>query len=503
MSAPIVEALGITKDFPGVRALDGVDFRVHGGEILGLVGENGAGKSTLMRVLSGVYPHGTYGGTLRVDGGNVRFANPLDAEHAGIAIIHQELSTFPHLTVAENIFAGHLPRKGMTVDWKRANEDAGTWLAQVGASCAPTDPMGSLSIGTQQLVEIAKALSRQSRVIILDEPTSALSQKESEALFGLLFKLRERKKGLIYISHKMEEIFRLCDRLTVLRDGKSVHEAAAADLSEAQLIGHMVGREVSSLFPPREAYRGERSRILQVKGLCARAGAREVLKNIDFELHAGEIFGLAGLLGSGRSELLLSLFGAPELQTRGELLLHGRAVKFSSPREALENHIAFVAEDRKHDSIFPGRSLEENAGIGRISLRNLFSYLSPRKELAVGEGSMKELRVKTTDALRTIETLSGGNQQKVILARALQIHPRIVLLDEPTRGVDVGAKYEIYEILFSLAKQGFGLIVVSGELPELIGLCDRIGVMKQGRMEAVFDKAQKAFDPRDIMRFAV
>jgi len=498
----LIETRKITKDFPGVRALDGIDFTVRGGEVLGLVGENGAGKSTLMRILGGVYPHGTYGGQLLVGGQEVRFGSPLDAEKAGIAIIHQELSTFPHLTVGENMFVGHLPRKGGLVDWDHVYAEADRWLQTVGARCSSKDLMGSLSVGTQQLVEIAKALSRQSNVVILDEPTSALSDNECAILFDLIKKLRTEGKGLVYISHKMDEIYKLCDRIVVLRDGRSVHSDLAKSLDERALISHMVGRSVTNLFPDMPESRCIGEVMLSVKGLSAtNVEGKKVLTEVGLQVRSGEILGLAGLLGAGRSEIFRALFGDRQIAVIGEIIINGFKGKPSSPRKALRRGLVMVPEDRKRQSIFPQRSLNENVAQTRLALRRLFSIIKGAEESALNEESRKRLRVKTTSMDRAIKTLSGGNQQKVVLGRVLQVKPQIILLDEPTRGVDVGAKYEIYEILFSLAASGHALVVVSSELPELLGICDRVAVLSHGRLTATFEKTK--FDPKEIMRFAV
>jgi D-xylose transport system ATP-binding protein len=501
-SNPFVETRNITKEFPGVRALDGIDFRVHPGEILGLVGENGAGKSTLMRIFGGVYPHGTYGGDLLVNGESVRFQSPLDAESAGIAIIHQELSTFSHLSVAENIFVGHWPLQGLFVDWETMFSEAEKWLKAVGARCSSQDLMGNLSVGTQQLVEIAKALSRQSRVLILDEPTSALSKKETDNLFELLFRLRAERKGLIYISHKMEEVFKLCDRLVVLRDGRSVHETPAKAIQELALIGHMVGRPLTKLFPERLRAAGPDRSLLSVSNLAVRdRGGHLVVSDVSFDVKSGEIFGLAGLLGSGRSETLHALFGDDSLSVTGTVRIQGQEGIPGSPQEALCRGLSLVPEDRKRQSIFPRRSLDENLSQTRLALTPLFSVINEDFEEKNNRESLKSFRVKTTSSARHIDTLSGGNQQKIVLGRILQAKPQVILLDEPTRGVDVGAKYEIYEILFALARAGHALVVVSSELPELLGLCDRIGVLHQGKLDKIFDKS--GFDQQQIMRFAV
>ncbi len=504
-----LQAHNITKDFPGVRALNGINFQVSRGEILGLVGENGAGKSTLMRILGGVYPFGSYGGDISVNDKKIKFQNPLDAEKAGIAIIHQELSTFSHLTVAENIFVGHwpmknLPMKNMIVDWDKMNREAREWLDFVGAPCSPLAKMGTLSVGTQQLIEIAKALSRNSQVLILDEPTSALSHKESENLFKIMLKFKAEYKGLIYISHKMDEVFRLCDRLVVLRDGTSVFATPTRNTTESELIGHMVGRPVTTQFPKRNPKEQKENshKCLDIRSLTVKNHhGKKVVNDLSLELREGEIFGLAGLLGSGRSETLHALFGDPKLEVTGKVLAFEKFDKPTSPKDSLKKSIALVCEDRKRHSIFTKRSLDENLAQSRLSLKPRFSIINSKNEVKINNASLKGFRVKTTSADRNIETLSGGNQQKVVLGRALQVAPKIILLDEPTRGVDVGAKFEIYEILFNLADTGHTLLVVSSELPELMGICDRIGVMNQGSLMNIFERQE--FDPRAIMASAI
>ena len=499
---PLVELREVTKTFPGVKALDRVSLTVRAGECLALVGENGAGKSTLMKVLSGTYAAGSFDGQIFVQGEPTAFRSPLDAEHAGIAIIHQELSGFRHLSVAENLFVGHWPKKfAGVVDWAKIREEAKSWLDAVGCHVDPDRPMASLAVGQQQMVEIAKALSRKSRVLILDEPTSALTPREVDTLFALIKDLRAKGVGLVYISHKMEEIYALADRITVLRDGKSVHTAKASELNEAQLITHMVGRPLTGLFPAKPASRTE-DVVLEIDDLVGRsADGKQIFGPLSFRVRKGEILGLAGLLGSGRSETLRGLFGDTSIRLEGAMKLKGDAIRLRSPRAALRSGIAFVAEDRKHDSIFPFRSLDENVSVARLASGRLARLLKPHAEFELSGTSLKRLRTKATGPEQQIQQLSGGNQQKVILARALQTAPEVILLDEPTRGVDVGAKYEIYEILFQLAAEGKALVVVSSDLPELMALADRILVLSSGRQAG--ELPRERFSQEAVMTMAV
>lgn len=500
----LVELRDVTKTFPGVKALDRVSITIRAGECLALVGENGAGKSTLMKILSGTYPAGSFSGSILIQGQAVDFRTPLDAEAHGIAIIHQELSGFNHLSVAENLFVGHWPTRAMglgLVAWDEIRAHARSLLAAVGCDVDPDQPMNSLAVGQQQMVEIAKALARKSRVLILDEPTSALTPREVSTLFGLMRDLRERGVGLVYISHKMDEIYSLADRITVLRDGQSVHTAAATDLPEDKLITQMVGRTLSGLYPPKST--SIRSDVvLEVKNFKGRAAnGKKLFGPINFAVRKGEILGLAGLLGAGRSETLRGIFGDPQLISSGIVQLKGQTVQIRSPRMALRYGLAYVAEDRKHDSILPGRSLEENVSLARLASGGLAHVLRKGSEYKSAKIALQKLSTKATGPKQQIQQLSGGNQQKVILARALETNPDVILLDEPTRGVDVGAKYEIYEILFRLAEEGKALIVVSSELPELMALADRIVILSSGNQTG--ELAREQFSQETIMTLAV
>lgn len=494
----------VTKEFSGVKALSGVTLSAFSGEVLALLGENGAGKSTLMNILSGVYPDGTHGGEIFLKGERVRFHSPADAEHAGITIIHQELSTFPHLTVAENMWVGHWPTRRGLVDWKEMRENARQWLSAVGASIDPEMTMGDLSTGSQQLVEIAKALSRRSQLLIFDEPTSSLTPNEVEQLFNVIRRLRTEGKAIIYISHKMEEIFALADRITVLRDGKSVGSCLISETDEKNLISLMVGRSLDRLFPPRnESSPAKGDSVLKVRDFQARQiDGKKHIGPISFDLRRGEILGFAGLLGSGRTELVQALLGANDrFQASGSIEIKGHVYQGPSPRDAIRARIGYVGEDRKRDSIFAVRSLSENISISRLSSGFLGRVINSNREWDETEGSLKHLRTRFRDQTQEIRELSGGNQQKVVIGRILQTAPDIIILDEPTRGVDVGAKYEIYQILFDLAQAGRALIVISSDLPELMALSDRIIVLREGEFMGELERTK--FSQQEIMRLAV
>ena len=499
----IVELKGVTKLFPGVKALDNVDLQIRSGEILGLVGENGAGKSTLMKILSGVYPHGTYEGQIQIDGNSVEFHSPSDAEAQGVAIIHQELSTFPDLSVAENLFVGHWPQSsGGMIDWSRLHQMAQTWLDTVGAPCKPDDKIGDLSIGTQQLIEIAKALSRQSKVLILDEPTSSLTPSESAKLFQLLKELRLQGKAMVYISHKMEEIFTLCDRLTVLRDGQTVKSFLTRETNADGLIEQMVGRAIQNIYPP-PPHREFGKPILELREYRARLPERSlVLGPLSFQIRAGEIFGIGGLLGAGRTELVKAIFGDETAeQLGGEVLFLGETVKFLTPQAALRRGLSYVSEDRKGESILPDRSLIENSGISRLAVFFRGLRINHAGELDRAKTRLGELSTKHSSLHQSISQLSGGNQQKVIIARAMDTDAKLIILDEPTRGIDVKAKSEIYEIIFQLATQGRSILIISSDLPELMAMSDRIAMMREGQLMGILSREQ--FSQVSLMQLAV
>jgi len=502
---PFVELQNVSKSFDSVKALSGVSLKAFKGEVFAIVGENGAGKSTLMNILSGVYPSQSFEGKIVIAELDQTFREPNEAKKAGIAIIHQELSSFNELTVAENMCVGNWPNINGIVSWNAMHSFAKHWLNELGVNIKPTALMSELSTGTQQLVEIAKALSKDSEVIIFDEPTSSLTAKESETLFKVIRSLKSKNKAIIYISHRMEEIFSLCDRITVLRDGKTVHTCYTKDISEQELIKQMVGRELSGLFPERKKLPLNKVKsILEVKDLCIKSASKTYdIGPISFKVLPGEILGLAGLLGAGRSEVAQAIFGkdSKDFKVSGQVQFKDKVFNFRSPRDSIKNGMGLVSEDRKAESIFSTRSLSENSSISKLILNALIKWVSPSKiknEITI---QLKQLNTRFSHIDQEIRELSGGNQQKIVLARILQANCDLIILDEPTRGVDVGAKYEIYQILFELVAQGKSLIVISSDLPELIGLSDRILILSQGKMTGELKKEN--FSQTAIMERAV
>lgn len=499
---PEIRLTKISKSYSGVPALRNVSLDIYAGEVHALVGENGAGKSTLMKILSGAISAGDFEGEILLRGQVQKFLSPLDAEKAGIAIIHQELSSLPDLTVAENLFVGHWPRKfAGLIDWEKMNALATKALERVGANFSPTTKMQSLSTGDQQMVEIAKALLRDTKILILDEPTSSLSTKECERLFSLIAELKNEGRAMIYISHRMEEIFSLSDRITVLRDGSSVHTAKSKELTEPLLITHMVGRSLQALYPVRAPMNlgDEVLRLVNFIAIDKQNG--RTIGPINLSVKKGEVLGLGGLLGAGRSEFLRALLGDERYSISGEVFWHGKKFNPQNPRQSYSAGLAWLAEDRKRESILPVRSLLENAGILRINQKGLFSYVSHSAEEEKTQSSLQQLKTRFHHHSQKITELSGGNQQKVILARILQSAPDLLILDEPTRGVDVGAKFEIYELLYSLIQQNKAIILISSDLPELLAMSDRAIVLANGRMRGELPKEK--FSQESIMQLAV
>lgn len=491
----------IVKEFPGVKALDGVTFDLYEGEFHSLVGENGAGKSTLMKTLSGVYPFGSYGGDI-VIGGEVRqFKTIRDSEKAGVAIIFQELSLVKELTVGENIFLGREPSRFGLINWSELYRRASKLLKDLHLPIDPRTPVGNLGIGQQQLVEIAKALSQDAKILVLDEPTAALTESEVETLFTILRKLKERGVGMIYISHKLDEVFAMSDRITVLRDGKTVGTESALALTKDKVIALMVGREVGDIFPQTSHEFGETA--MEVKNVTTYDldnPNKKLVDNVSFTVRKGEVLGISGLMGAGRSELLMSIFGAWQGKTSGEILVEGKRVTIGSPSEAIKNGIGFVTEDRKRFGLLLEQPILDNmslAGLKRISGK----FITHRsRETVAAKGAMQALKVKANSPLTIAGTLSGGNQQKVVLGKWLLTNPKVLFLDEPTRGIDVGAKQEIYSEINKLAKEGLAIVMVSSELPEVLGLADRILVLHEGKKTGEFTKAEAT--PEKVMAAA-
>lgn len=489
-----LEFKAISKGYPGVQALADVSFSVKKGAVHGLMGENGAGKSTLIRVLSGDQSADT--GEISIDGSTQHYRSVRDAFDAGVIVIHQELQLVPELTVAENLWLGRFPGKAGVIDRSRLTNVVREKLSEIGIEIEPGAKVASLSIGERQMVEIAKAVMADARVIALDEPTSSLSSRESEILFSLIERLRSQGKVILYVSHRLDEIFRLCDSLTVLRDGKlAAHHADITAVTREQIISEMVGREISNIWGYRPRELGDVR--LEVKDIAG----RKLRTPIRFSVRQGEILGFFGLIGAGRSEMTRLVYGA-DTRSQGSVSVDGIEVVADSPPHAIRGGIVLCPEDRKFDGIVQGRSIEENMAISSRRHFSPFGILQPKKEAELAEQFIAKLRVRTPSRKQDIVNLSGGNQQKVILGRWLSEQGvKVLIIDEPTRGIDVGAKSEIYEILYELAAQGMAIVVVSSELPEVMGITDRIVVMCQGRVAA--DIERDDFDERRILAAAL
>ncbi len=491
--ATLLEMRGICKSFPGVRALADVDLTLERGEVLGIVGENGAGKSTLMKVLAGAYRADE--GSVRLDGVEYAPRRPRDALDAGIVVMHQELSLVPDQTVAENIFLGHLPRNRLgLVRRTTLHQQSRVLLARVGLDIPPQTGVRHLGIAQQQLVEIARALSREARVIVMDEPTATLTIAEQRILYATVAALRQAGIGIVFISHHLEEIFEICDRVTVMRDGHTVETRPAAQWDEASLIQAMVNRPITALFPPRTSAIGVP--LLEVESLSL----PRRFSGVSLSVRAGEVVGLGGLMGAGRTEVLKAIYGALP-KAVGTIRIGGDVIRIRSPREAIAAGIAFVPEDRKAEGLVLPFSVRNNVALStldRLSWLRLFTAAGRTDQLA--RRAVDELRIRTPGIEQPVGSLSGGNQQKVVLARALTTQPRVFLLDEPTRGIDVGAKVEVYRLIGELAAQGGAVLVVSSDMLELLGLCDRILVMRAGCLAGELDRG--GFSQERIMALA-
>jgi len=483
---PILEMKSITKTFPGVKALNNVSFRVAQGEIHCLVGENGAGKSTLMKVLSGVYPHGTYTGDILFNGQVQKFSNIADSEKAGIAIIYQELALVPEMTVYENIFLGNEISKGARVDWNETIKRANEALKKVRLDINPGTKVKDLGVGKQQLIEIAKALSKEVKLLILDEPTAALNEDDSDNLLQLIRELKQHGVTCIMISHKLKEVIAIADTVTVLRDGQTICtlDAHKGEASEYVLIKHMVGREIENIYPKRERKHSDEV-MLEVQNWNAYDPAlgRDILKDVNFNVRKGEIVGFAGLMGSGRTELALSLFGNPKgYRINGRVLIGGKPKHFTHPEGAIKEGLAYVTEDRKATGLILIQDVKKNITLANLQEIARRSIVDNNAEVQVAEQYRKSLNIKTPTVEQTVGNLSGGNQQKVSLGKWLFVKPNLLILDEPTRGIDVGAKYEIYTIMTKLVQEGMSIIMISSELPEVLGMSDRVYVVSSGRI---------------------
>lgn len=504
MSNCILEMKHISKEFTGVKALTNVDFRVEKGEIHCLIGENGAGKSTLMKVLSGVYPHGTYSGDIVFDGQVQAFSKISDSVKTGIVIIYQELALFPDLTVYENIFVGNEVKQGSFVDWNQTIVRAKAMLQKVKLDINPETLIKDLGVGKQQLVEIAKALSKDVKLLILDEPTAALNENDSENLLQLLKELKQQGITSIMISHKLKEVMAIADKVTVIRDGQTICtlDAAKGEISESVIIKNMVGREIDDIYPKRESKQfGED--ILELRNWTAYDPnlGRHVVKDANIHVRRGEIVGIAGLMGSGRTELAQSLFGNPKsYKLHGELYLDRENRQFKHPKDAIDAGIAYVTEDRKGDGLFLIQDIKNNISAANLQAIASQGVINDNEEVKVASSYKASLNIKAPSVEQIVGNLSGGNQQKVSLGKWLFVGPKLLILDEPTRGIDVGAKFEIYTIMNKLIGEGMSIIMISSDLSEVLGMSDRIYVMAEGRItgELPIEEA----DQEKIMQFA-
>ncbi|MCF6092890.1 sugar ABC transporter ATP-binding protein [Microaerobacter geothermalis] len=504
MSEYILEMNQISKEFTGVKALTNVNFKVKKGEIHCLVGENGAGKSTLMKVLSGVYPYGSYQGDIVFEGNVQKFNKISDSVKVGIGIIYQELALFPDLTIYENIFVGNEVKRGAFIDWNHTIVQAKQMLQKVKLNVNPEMLIKDLGVGKQQLVEIAKALSKNVKLLILDEPTAALNENESENLLHLLTELKNQGITCIMISHKLKEVISIADKVTVLRDGRTICtlDADKSEISESVIIKNMVGREIDDIYPKR-TNKNFGDKVLELHNWSAYDAqlGRQVLKNIHLHVKKGEIVGIAGLMGSGRTELALSIFGnSKSYKLQGELFLDGVPCVFKRPSEAIKAGIAYVTEDRKGNGLFLIRDIKNNISVANLHDISINGIINDNEEIKISNGYKESMNIKASSVEQIVGNLSGGNQQKVSLAKWLFLGPKLLILDEPTRGIDVGAKFEIYTIMNKLISEGMSIIMISSELGEVLGMSDRVYVMAEGEIkgELSIDEA----DQEKIMNLA-
>lgn len=492
MLDPVLQMSGIVKTFPGVKALNGANLNVYAGRVMALLGENGAGKSTMMKVMTGIYDKDA--GTLRYQGNEVVFKGPKDSQEQGVSIIHQELNLIPELSIAENIFLGREQTNRFgKIDWQSMYQSAQALLDMLEVPFDPRTKVGKLSIGEQQMVEIAKALSFSSNVIVMDEPTDALTDKETESLFKVIRQLKTEGKGIVYISHRLKEIFQICDDVTVMRDGSFIAETAVTDLTEDKIIEQMVGRSLKEQFPRVEASCGDV--VLKVDNLVAQS-----VNGVDLTLKAGEIVSISGLMGSGRTEFAKALYGANPASS-GSIAVSGDAVRINTPAQGIAAGIVYISEDRKGDGLVVELGVRENMSLSSLAQFSHAVGIDRSKESAAVADFITKFNIKTPSANQLIKNLSGGNQQKVAIAKGLLLNPKVLILDEPTRGVDVGARKEIYQLINEFKAKGMSILMVSSDMPEVLGMSDRIVVMHEGRITGEFSHAEATQEK--LMRCAV
>jgi putative multiple sugar transport system ATP-binding protein len=485
MAEFILEMRNITKLFPGVKALDNVNLKVKSGEVHALVGENGAGKSTLMSVLSGIYPHGTYSGEIVFEGNECNFKDIKDSEKVGIAIIHQELALIPYLSIGENIFLGNERAESGIINWNTTHIKATEFLNRVGLKESSQTLIKNIGVGKQQLVEIAKALAKDVKLLILDEPTAALNEEDSDNLLNLILELKRHGITSIIISHKLNEVLKVADSITVLRDGSTIETMKKdSSISEDRIIKGMVGRDLVNRFPTRDAKIGQvYFEVDNWNVYDPIIDGRKVIKDVNIKVHKGEVIGISGLMGSGRTELAMSVFGrAYGKNISGKITKDGKELTLKNVRQAIENGLAYVTEDRKTAGLVLIDDIKRNISLAKLNKLSKNQIIDENKEIQVAEDYRKKLNIRSSSILQKTGNLSGGNQQKVVLSKWIFTDPDVLILDEPTRGIDVGAKYEIYTIINKLAEEGKSIIIISSELPEILGMCDRIYVMNEGKI---------------------
>ncbi len=496
----ILKMNGIIKEFTGVRVLHNVNFKVKKGEIHAIVGENGAGKSTLMKILSGIYPYGQYEGSIILEESEVRFNSVKSSEEAGIEIIHQELELVPYMSVGENIFLGNEPKKGILIDYNALNKRSLEILKRVNLHVKPNVMIHSLGVGKRQLVAIAKALSKEVKILILDEPTSALTEEETDNLLNILRELKRQGVTCIYISHKLQEVLKIADTVTVLRDGRSIITEPVKDMTEDKMIKYMVGREITNRFPREACDIGDT--VLSVKNFSVidPETNEKIIDDISFDVRKGEILGVSGLMGAGSTELVMSIFGAAPYVTKGDIYINGEKVEINSPLDAIKMGIGLVTEDRKDYGLVQCLDIIKNTTLSSLDNISSKGIINKNMEIKKACDFVESLSIRAPSLELEAERLSGGNQQKVVLAKTLMTNPSILIMDEPTRGIDVGAKYEIYMIMNRLIQKGVAIIMISSELPEILGMSDRVMVINCGKKAGELDRENA--DQETIMTYA-